>query len=84
MFCFIVRWLESCGLVFALFGVSWVIPKTVFKSLACWQGRFHNHRGARTWKAVHLGILWIIWRERNGRTFDGVEHLIHIIKQSML
>ena len=52
--------------------------------LSCWKGKFHSHSGGKIWKAVTLCIMWAIWRERNNRTFDGVEHLIHVVKKSML
>lgn len=75
---------ELWSLVFALFGVSWIMPKMVVQILACWQGKFHNNSGVRVWKAAALCILWTIGRERNSRTFDGVERPILVIKQSML
>ena len=33
--------------MFALFGVSWIIPKMTVQMLPFWQGRFHNQRGVR-------------------------------------
>ena len=31
------------SMVLSLFGVSWVMPKSVVELLACWQGRFGHH-----------------------------------------
>ena len=44
--------------MFSLFGESWVMPKSVVQMLVCWHGRFHNHRGAKAWKAAPLFIMW--------------------------
>ena len=31
------------SMVFTLFGIHWVMPKTVVELLACWQGKFGRH-----------------------------------------
>ena len=74
---------NKCSLVFSLFGISWVMPGTVVQLLACWQGRIRSHQGVKAQKATPLSVLKTIWRERNIRTFDGVERP-HIIKPSFL
>lgn len=40
------------SMMFGLFGVCWVILKTVVELLACWQGRFHHHQNGNIWLAV--------------------------------
>ena len=39
------------AMVFGLFGISWVMPKSAVELLACWQGRFGHH---------HNGYIWIV------------------------
>ena len=34
------------SMVFTLFGIHWVMPKTVMELLACWQGKFGRHRNS--------------------------------------
>jgi len=40
--------LELWSMVFTLFGIYWVKPKTVVEFLACWQGKFGSHRNKST------------------------------------
>ena len=44
-------------LVFALFGVSWVMPKMIIQMLASRQGKFNNHSSVKIWKAAPLCIM---------------------------
>ena len=57
------------SLVFTLFCIHWIMPKTVVELLACWQGKFGRHRNAAIWVAVPHCLMWCIWRERNNRHF---------------
>jgi hypothetical protein len=60
------------SLVSCLFG--WVMPSWVVDLLAGWMGAFGKFRQAVVWGAVPLCIMWLIWQERNQRTFEGLEH----------
>jgi hypothetical protein len=60
------------SLVFCLFAVDWVMPEWVVELLASWMGAFHNSREAGGWGAVPLCLMWVIWRERNQRVFEGI------------
>ncbi len=42
--------MDLWSFVFNLFGISWVMPKTVTQKLDCWQGKFHRHRHLKIWK----------------------------------
>ena len=56
-----------------LFGVQWVMPCRVVDLLAVWTGRCGKFsRGGNCWKAIPLCLMWIIWRERNNRAFEGI------------
>jgi hypothetical protein len=52
-------------LVFGLFGVLRVMPKTVADLLTCWKGNFGRRHTNEIWKAVPLCIMCCIRRERN-------------------
>ena len=43
---------ELWSMVFTLFGIYWVIPKTLVELLACRQGKFGRHRNGVIWMAV--------------------------------
>jgi hypothetical protein len=40
---------------------------------ACWQGKFSRQESSEIWKSIPLCLMWIIWRERNKWTFEGIE-----------
>ena len=39
------------AMVFGLFKICWVMPKSAVELLACWQGQFGHH---------HNGYIWIV------------------------
>ena len=65
--------LELWDMVFSLFGVCWVMTRSVVGLLACWQGRFGHHCNWDIWKAVPHCLLRCIWKERNSRCFEDNE-----------
>ena len=66
--------LELWNMVFGLFGVYQVMPLSVVGLFACWQGRFGHHRNGDIWTVVPHCLLWCIWKERNSRCFEDIEH----------
>ena len=56
---------ELWDLVFAFFGVHWVMPETALNLLACWQGSFGKHQHFVIWRCIPHCVMWCIWRERN-------------------
>ena len=58
---------------FCLFGVSRVMPAQVVNLLTSWMGAFRTSCQAVGWGVVPLCIMWVIWRERNQRVFEGIE-----------
>jgi hypothetical protein len=58
--------------IFSRFGISWVMPRSVFDLVACWwkSGRSGS---ATSWKMVPICLFWCIWRERNLRCFENLE-----------
>jgi hypothetical protein len=74
---------EVWNFIFRSFGVSWVLPERVMDLLFGW----HNWWGkssSRVWNLVPHCLMWTIWRERNGHTFEDVEnHVGKIIELFM-
>ena len=71
---------ELWTLVLSLFGVHQVMPKRVLDLLACWKGRFGRHWNGDIWNAIPLCMRWIIWKERNCRTFEGIKQSMMAVK----
>ena len=44
--------LDLWSMILVLFGLSWVMPKSVVELLACWQGCFGCHRNGHIWMVV--------------------------------
>ena len=61
------------SMVLCLFGVYWVISKSVVKLLPCWQCQFHCHWNDYIWMDIPHCLMWCIWRERNSRSFEDIE-----------
>ena len=68
------------SMVFTLFGIHWVMPKTVVELVACRQGKFGRHRNSAIWMVVPYCLMWCIWRERNNRRFGDLERSISNLK----
>ena len=49
------------------------MPHRVVDLLVNWKGRFGRHRNSDIWNAIPLCFIWILWRERNVLTFEGLE-----------
>ena len=72
--------LELWDMVFGLFGVCWVMPLFVVGLLACWQGRFGDHRNGDIWMVVPHCLMWFIWKVRNSRCFEDKERSMPDLK----
>ena len=68
------------SMVFTLFGIHWVMPKTVVDLLACWQGKLGRHWNSAIWMAVPHCLMCCIWRERNNRHFEDLERSVADLK----
>ena len=62
--------------VFNLFGIHWVMPRTVCDLLMCWPGVLGKNMHAVIWRTIPHCLLWCVWREQNLRTFEGLEMAI--------
>ncbi|RVW51258.1 hypothetical protein CK203_075425 [Vitis vinifera] len=70
-------------LLFALFGVTWVLPSSVRDTLSGWSG-FKGKKRRKVWNAAPLCIFWAVWKERNRIAFDNEELSIHRLKNSFV
>ena len=68
------------SLILGLFGVYWVMPKSVFELLACWEGQFGHHWNGHIWMVIPHCLMWCIWRERNNRSFEDMESFMPDLK----
>jgi hypothetical protein len=67
---------ELWDMVFGLFGVHWVMPRTVLDLFSSWQGLFGRRRNTVVWWVVPHCVFWCLWRERNAHHFEDTEHTI--------
>ena len=83
--CCILLWLERYGhFVFCQFGVQWVMLKRVVGLMMCWNWWDTKNFIGVIWNAIPLCITWIIQKEYNNRTFEGLEHSLANVKLSLL
>ena len=71
-------------LIFALFGVHWVMHSSVRGLLLNWGGFPIGRKREKAWKVALLCLFWSIWRERNRRAFENCEYSDHSLKSSFL
>ena len=57
--------------VLGLFGISWVMLARIIDLFTSWMGGFSKCRLALVWGAVLHCVMWLLWRERNNRVFEG-------------
>ena len=69
------------SMVFSIFSVTWFTPEGVSKLLACWRRQEVNILAKEVWQIVPPCIMWIIWRERNGRCFEDQERSMEELKK---
>ena len=62
---------ELWDMIFGLFGLQWVMPKTVLDLMYCWHGSVGRH--SVIWNAIPHCLMWCLWREHTARTFEDCE-----------
>ena len=75
---------ELWALAFSMFGVTWVLPRHVVDLMACWNGCTRRCKSATIWGMIPHCLMWVIWRERNARTFEDLEKSTQELKQCFL
>ena len=71
---------ELWNMLCFLFGVHWVMPRSLVELIATWSQKFHKPKTKVLWSMIPHCLMWVIWRERNTRTFEGDERSIHELK----
>ena len=72
------------SMVFTLFSLYWVMPKSVVDLLACWQGKFGCYCNNIPWMAVTPCLMWCIWWEQNNWCFEDFERTVIDLKPSLI
>ena len=67
--------MDLCSMVLGLYGVSWVMPKSVVGL-----GSFGRHRNGHIWIIVPHCLMWCLWMEKNSRCFEDNERSISNLK----
>lgn len=70
------------GKLLRLFGIEWVMPRTMKEILFSWAHRSRRRR-CRACEVAPLSLLWTIWRERNRRAFDRIEKIFVHLRNSL-
>ena len=63
-------------LVFALFGVMWVLLLLARDTLLGWHECFVGKKRRKAWMIVPLYLFWSVWKERNMIAFENEDLLI--------
>ena len=71
---------ELWDMVFAMFGIHWVMRGRVRDLFACWQGKMGRHLNDMIWRFVPHCLMWCFWRECNTRIFEGCEQHVDELK----
>ena len=68
------------SMVLSLFGVSWVMPKSIVELLACWQGQFWS---SLNWSHIDScsPLMQCLWRgKKNSKCFEDNERTMSDLK----
>ena len=71
-------------LLFAIFGITWVLPLSVRDTLLGWHGFNMGKKRSKVWKTAPLCLFWAVWKERNRIAFDNEELSIHRLRNSFV
>ena len=72
------------ALIFALFGLLWAQPGTVSAALWSWSRGRVGRRRQKAWFFAPHCLMWLIWLERNRRTFQDVSMPVFRLKSTLL
>ena len=61
------------------YGIHWVMPGSVEGLLSCWHQWLGKHN-SNIWNLIPGCIMWIVWLERNRRSFENMEKTLDELK----
>jgi hypothetical protein len=64
---------ELWNTILQLFGVVWVMPRSVKEMLGSWRGQGGNRLLMPIWRIAPLCLMWCLWKERNACSFEDCE-----------
>ena len=64
---------------FAVFRIQWVMPRSVSFFFFTWRNWFEKHL-TTIWNMVSECLIWLVWQERNTRTFEDKERTLDHLK----
>jgi hypothetical protein len=70
--------------ILQMFGVEWIMPRSVKDMLGSWRGQKGNQTLIPIWRMAPLCLMWCVWRERNARCFEDCEIDLMNLKRMML
>ena len=50
-----------------------ILMSSILELLECWQGNFGKHMNFLIWRVIPHCLMWSIWQEHNGRSFEDCE-----------
>uniref|UniRef100_A0A2N9FE24 Reverse transcriptase domain-containing protein n=1 Tax=Fagus sylvatica TaxID=28930 RepID=A0A2N9FE24_FAGSY len=54
---------DMWSMVLGMFGVHWVMPRSVLDLFSCWMGRLGRNDSVLVWKMILHCLIWCLWRE---------------------
>lgn len=69
-------------LVFALFGVQWVMSSSIKDVLLSWHRSFVGKKKKKPRRATPLCLFRTLWKERNRKAFENTKKVDQTIKRS--
>jgi hypothetical protein len=76
--------IELWRTILQMFGVEWVMPRSVKDMLGSWRGQKGNRTLIPIWRMAPLCLMWCVWREQNARCFEDCETDLMNLKKMML
>jgi hypothetical protein len=70
--------------IFSLFGIEWVMSRTVLELLISWGVLVGYGCAKEAWWLAPLCLLWCIWQERNAQLFEDVETSMVELRKHLL
>ena len=71
-------------IIFSLFRLSWVFPKSIKEAVLSWKGSFVGKKRSKVWKSVPVCIFWTFWKKRNCLAFKNGSLAVQRLKHSFV